>query len=1073
MRKALILGAGGTGARVITNIADLIDARRKENINSLDYLKYYEMDTATSQSNDFIPASEHNYALLTVSKQQDEIFKRQHVEGKHSWADAHIVEPILDGAKAIRMVGKYGFLCHYDKIFREVNLRLERLHSYEPENKDLKMSIYIVANTASGTGSGCFLDLGMMVQNIIRENSFLSSNPSLKVTLIITIPDDRAEPRYLRNSYFALQELNHFMMGNPYEIDHISGTKKLSFNERGERNNRPFDFVYIIGPRVDMGIQSFNALENLISEYIYNDIYSPSAEVRDGKRVDLQLFINQTDKIGQRPLYKSFGLSTIEYPSSKILEAASYKYILGSLEKWIKEPNQNDVSRSVFEGEYFDSIIYKEMQSKCVKLGVELDYDKKLKNTKDKAEQDLKNNDFDPVYLERLIKDFINGFNDTTTIKTSQYIQSGDIRGIIETNNANLIKTLTSRVKIDVLEKLFSGKPGSIEIAKKSIDSIINKIQSFQSVKTDESFGVYERKLTDDCNDIINVKNDPLLPNILKFVPIRKLLKNYFKNFDRYADIKIKNEIADKLSYSSSTLIEKDKLLPILEESLKVFKSNIEAFENQMKNWKLRAQTKFEDSVKTPTINGHIVNKNEIQKLSEKVLSEANIPPTYLITKFLKDKYFRVDGAEEYGELMDEKKKSFGFPNNDIFMKVKDLHRNYIENKDVVEAFLEEQRIAVNHQADDGDESLSFAYAKVDEVYAASKWFADVRERDEAFEIEDEKLKKIEFVFYPDGHEVTTQNEATNGNNKFAKILFDRNIIATGDDWSWKSQSSNSTNSDKNIILFLKETGLFPIRFIQLLYNDKMQHAIDFSQMSEDKVNTFKSRMDYKNFITLTPPVGEKQHEAKELLVKSISAGIISVKSGGKFTINSKGKTLPNERKNFSIPIDYNAAVAALYDNNATRGILQDVFEEFYLVIKAASEDDDTAMIEFVTELHDFKENPGIFGLVVSNEDDLKQIEDLIEKYVLNEDVIHAEWRKLYEDEVPVPDHYGVNVKCIDEPIKEFDEDGKVKNNYRITGFYCVNNLVGDKLCNQFLCSLGNEISIPEKCPKCGAKLKK
>ena len=1034
MRRALIIGAGGTGARVLINTANFISARRKESISDLKHVEYYGIDTESAEANRLsIPDSDLNFQHLMVDEYQNNVFKQQRREGKHAWMDSDYcreLEPITDGAHATRVVGKYAFLQHYDTIRDAITTRLSRLREIGVEQQE-KTQVYVIANTASGTGSGCFVDLGIMIRDIIQKEGFNVNNASLRVTLIVTLPTNYAHTRNMCNANFALQELNHFMMGNSYEIDHVNGKTTIAYE-----GGRVFDYVYVIGKR-DVADTNIAPLENLISEYIYNDIFSSSADVRDKERDNLKLVRGKGR--GQKPLYMSFGLSVIEYPSSNILEAASCQYIESTLNKWLVTSDKAITSK--YAGSYFETDIFTEMMKPCQSPdGATLDYDSKVNSSKKAKMKSFSENDNNVKYLEELKSVFDSGFivNENTSPK-SHAICKGDFNLILVDNVRRLITQIPQDIKTEVLTALFSGNvENNIDFAKKNVAKIISKIQRLKTATPKETTK-YEKKLKDGRNNIKDMKNIALLPKGLKTIRITKYANSFESDFVEYSKVKRYNETVKMMNEKVQVGDSMVDLLSTLEEQLGVFLENIIAFESSINNWRIKIGDKFSRAVKTPDVNGYVVKAGKISELADfavKAYGSSEGRRSALIADLLKDKYADDLMASERQELI--------YDNDNVFFKVKKLHKTHMNLENVIDVFLSELRSGQKVASD--DRSLRFAHKTVKDVANLSRPYLKVDDRDDAFVVDKNLENKLSWVFYPDGKEIKTPESANSGSNPFAKILKETYIIEDGR-WDEKSQSSNDAENNKDMIIFLKEIGVFPIRFLDIVKSADMANALK----SVDRADT--TRMDRRGrYLPLIPPSKQEYDDIKIRLIKSIALmAIIPVAGEQKFVVNDSivGRGLSRDENEFFLSIRYDVAIPQLSDDADAREVLKTVFAE----VNRHTVNDSTRFAEFVENLCILKANPGKLGLIV-NQDDMKEIDLLIHNEVLKNPDIKEKWNEMFREN-----------QIVESTIHKLQIDRTTGDN---AGFYCpVEN------CKQWLGYLSDEETVKKmsECPNCNSKL--
>jgi len=345
MRKALIVGVGGTGISVIQRVQELIEWRHNVRASDVQFVRYLGVDTSTDMMR------EEGRDSLHARVPPDGVTKilRLHQEGQWQWVDPAIVGAagaIEDGAGAIRMIGKFAFL--YPDNFRRframLNTRVRELlpltvadipDAFGGERAfDNKVKVFVIANTVSGTGSGAFVDVGYVVRQFV--DGPVSSGVKFETTALITLPDRLDDLHHAANAYQCLKELNHWM--GEHEGYHIDDPLSPGNRITVPRNRRPFDYCYLVSRHRGMPmdpVDNHEYLEDLIGEFIYQDIFLPLAQERDGRRDDYKQFFVSPDALGYYPRFSSFGLATIEYPVVQIARGCSYRWLVEMINAWL------------------------------------------------------------------------------------------------------------------------------------------------------------------------------------------------------------------------------------------------------------------------------------------------------------------------------------------------------------------------------------------------------------------------------------------------------------------------------------------------------------------------------------------------------------------------------------------------------------------------------------------------------------------------------------------------------------------------------------------------------------------
>ena len=251
------------------------------------------------------------------------------------------VGSITNGAGAVRENGRLAFFYHIKEINRRLDNMLASLNDQQlftqmstarellGANTNFRLSnrdteIYVCGSIAGGTGSGTFLDMGILLRDM-RQNSLIHGFFLLPWLYRNKAFAHRVKP----NGYAALAELDNMqsiMYGEkdfaPYEITY--GDRHVKVEQA------PYDLFHLIDGRNEHGenIDDVEALCETIANAIFLSMGSMSYKV--SSVVDnLKTFIVVHDPRvweGRYARYSSLGVSSIHYPAvelHRLLSAAN------------------------------------------------------------------------------------------------------------------------------------------------------------------------------------------------------------------------------------------------------------------------------------------------------------------------------------------------------------------------------------------------------------------------------------------------------------------------------------------------------------------------------------------------------------------------------------------------------------------------------------------------------------------------------------------------------------------------------------------------------------------------------
>lgn len=354
MRRALIIGLGGCGCRVVRMLKERVEWRYG-GLERTPFLQLMGIDTALDAGLEgedlFVHATinreEYRRLIDDVRLNRD----RPDLEPK-TWLNVTVIgdkTEVTEGAGGLRMVGRLSFLfpSNFNKSVQLIRQKLDRLRTLtvadasQAFGKTIELTdelfIYVVATLCAGTGSSTFIDMGYLLK---RETEYL--NLRSRTVAIVTLPPlNTTDSVKLRNTYGALCELDYFSR------DGVIFRTKFPDEQRWlERSDRPFDFIYIVSPdRYNKpSLPDHYVLEAAIAEYLFNEVFLDETKVRDGRRDDMVTYaFHLTMPDGAPFRFLTFGMSLLQFPVQQIQEACTYQLTRETLKEWLEDREPSTV----------------------------------------------------------------------------------------------------------------------------------------------------------------------------------------------------------------------------------------------------------------------------------------------------------------------------------------------------------------------------------------------------------------------------------------------------------------------------------------------------------------------------------------------------------------------------------------------------------------------------------------------------------------------------------------------------------------------------------------------------------
>lgn len=358
LRPTLFIGIGGTGMQVLMRVRRRIlntlwggagNRTRIEGLADFPIAQFIHFDldngavieSGESQAKDlqfdqvkFTDDDKvvESFDMDKYSRDEDSLEKYPHIKEWLPLTPQRIRELRFDmssGAGQIRAVSRLYFFDKYAKIRDKIRLKLKALKtglSHERQLAELglrtetnRFRIVIVGSVAGGTGSGSFLDMGLLARWLAR-----SEVGTADVELMLFLPTGYTKAnkdRVEANGYAALMELESAMMGNKGYVG------RWDAYDRPELTREPYSEVYLIdsGNLAQQHTKDVSDVYHMVADSLFEDFASA-----DFARAKRSIAVNQAqhknslynapvpqDRFGDMRLYfskrfSSFGMAVLD-----------------------------------------------------------------------------------------------------------------------------------------------------------------------------------------------------------------------------------------------------------------------------------------------------------------------------------------------------------------------------------------------------------------------------------------------------------------------------------------------------------------------------------------------------------------------------------------------------------------------------------------------------------------------------------------------------------------------------------------------------------------------------------------
>lgn len=260
MRPTLIIGLGGTGKLILTRLRALFEQRFGDvpvgrirllelDIDPHTEVTRYDTRETRLREEEFLDLGEVPAASII----RDVL--AGHHEPMQGWlsTDVRLIETRLrQGGQQIRQMGRMAFLWHAERIAesKHIRKRLEDIiavltSQYVADlEQEARLNIYVISSLCGGTGSGMFIDLAYLLQDILRNRNLLDKTMMSAFFTTSMFFSSAPQPNLRPNTWAALTELDYFTRTT---VERRRNPRMRYFDDHWiDIAERPYQFVYLI-----------------------------------------------------------------------------------------------------------------------------------------------------------------------------------------------------------------------------------------------------------------------------------------------------------------------------------------------------------------------------------------------------------------------------------------------------------------------------------------------------------------------------------------------------------------------------------------------------------------------------------------------------------------------------------------------------------------------------------------------------------------------------------------------------------------------------------------------------------
>lgn len=361
VNKTLLIGLGSTGTRILDAVAGRVRWELGD-WSRAPWLEYLCIETDEAEKSKMQNLGAEHFRALTIAPNDFGLMVESPAAFDSTidlrrWMDPATIQKLPGsevnaGVGNIRMLGRLTLLHqpNFQRVADAVNERVTRLQNLSEAAatqthgplldgsqlditfNDDSIRVIVVGTLCGGTCSGLASDFGYFLRNRLKHGDRLTALFTLPHPQLTNALTETAD-RFKKNAYHALVELNHY---------HLSGRQneppiRCPDRTQADTTKFPYDLTFLLMPKT-VGTSGELQLNQALADRIFLDAFAPETDIY-GDAVNAAVFgqgesVARTDRDHRAHVFCTLGLSTMEFPAQRVIEACMRRVLASTLARW-------------------------------------------------------------------------------------------------------------------------------------------------------------------------------------------------------------------------------------------------------------------------------------------------------------------------------------------------------------------------------------------------------------------------------------------------------------------------------------------------------------------------------------------------------------------------------------------------------------------------------------------------------------------------------------------------------------------------------------------------------------------
>ncbi|MEN9207524.1 MAG: tubulin-like doman-containing protein, partial [Gloeomargarita sp. GMQP_bins_14] len=363
MTPTIVVGLGGTGKEVLMKIRRMI-VETYGSLDALPIVSFLHIDTEqNAKVSEPQVVLKQDISLRPVEQVWAKVDNAKAILNRIAdydylmeWFPPELAgtDAILAGAGQIRALGKFAFTVNYQTIKNAFAHARARILGHEKfmldrwgVQLDKGINIFIVCSLSGGTGSGMVLDMAYNVRDWVPPSDL----PQTCAFLVLPGAFSGLGDRVIANAYAALMELDHYSRPHTrFETQYSNNMADRISSQNAQ--DTPFSFCYLVGNSNDkVTLPTLEAVLEMVAQNIFLDFSSGFSQYKKLVRDNIRKHWASPDPLGFPQSYITFGLSSIQFPVQRVLNACASRLAVALVDWWANPTPAPTAMRDVIKTE--------------------------------------------------------------------------------------------------------------------------------------------------------------------------------------------------------------------------------------------------------------------------------------------------------------------------------------------------------------------------------------------------------------------------------------------------------------------------------------------------------------------------------------------------------------------------------------------------------------------------------------------------------------------------------------------------------------------------------------------------